>query len=416
VRFVTNEAGDGLRTSSASCVLTLFVKRALTALALAIACLLLVGAAIADAPAPLPPSPQLQNDRANFLKIAEGGVLKINRYWWNPRTHWYNDRLRKPQDGKAPIWTTVHLFSALIGVATADRTQGNVRRLKAFADRSYQEYWDPQVGHIPHTRRHVGGFDPSTREAKGPRAHAFYDDNGWLGLAYLEAYRLTKTPRYLRWADAAFQFMAQTGWAGGVGGGVWWDTGHASRSSESIASGTALAALLYETTHKSSYLRTARQYISWADSHIWDAKNGLYMRDPNSPILMGYVQSPFMLAFVSLCQTTKDDTLCDKAEQLGASSLDQFSDTLSHGPQYDAEYLHWILDVYARDRNPRWYSLAYDNAQRALAHAQNKSGLFLKAWDGSRAPDAPPDALKIDAATLSVFAWLAAAQPPPATR
>jgi uncharacterized protein YyaL (SSP411 family) len=281
-----------------------------------------------------------------------------------------------------------------------------------FADRAFREYWDPQVGHIRHTRRHTGGFDPSTRETKGPRAHAFFDDNGWLGLAFLEAYEITRVRRYLTYADHAFQFIAQAGWADGAGGGVWWDTGHVSRSSESIASGTALAALLYQTTHKRSYLQTAQRYISWADSHIWDAASGLYMRDPSSPILMGYVQSPFMLAFVSLCQTTKNDTLCDKAEQLGDAALTQFTGQLHHGPQYDAEYLHWMLDVYEQDHNPRWYSLALANAQRALDNAPNNQGLFLKAWNGTRAPDAPADSLKIDAATVSVFAWLAGATPP----
>jgi len=136
------------------------------------------------------------------------------------------------------------------------------------------------------------------------------------------------------------------------------------------------------------------------------------MRDVDSPILMGYVQSPMIVGFESLCQTTKNDTLCDKAEQLGDDALSQFTGTLHHGPQYDAVYLHWMLNLYAQDHDPRWYSLAAANAQRALANAQNKQGLFLKAWDGSRAPDAPTDSLKIDAATVSVFAWLAAATPP----
>jgi uncharacterized protein YyaL (SSP411 family) len=172
--------------------------------------------------------------------------------------------------------------------------------------------------------------------------------------------------------------------------------------------------MLYYTTRRKAYLGTTQKFLSWANAHLWDATNGLYMRDVDSPILMGYVQSPFMLAFVSLCQTTKNDTLCDKAEQLGDDALRQFTGTLHHGPQYDAEYLHWMLDVYAQDHNPRWYQLAVANAQRALAHAQNKQGLFLKAWDGSRAPDAPTDSLKIDAATVSVFAWLAAATPPAA--
>jgi uncharacterized protein YyaL (SSP411 family) len=375
---------------------------------------LLVGGA-AGAASALPPAPSggtLKGDQAKYLQLAEQGVENINRNWWNPRTRWYNDRLAKGQDGKAPIWTTVHLFSALNGIAQAAPTVANKRAVEWFADRAYREYWDPQVGHIRHTRRHLGGFDPSTRESKGPRAHAFYDDNGWLGLAFLEAYEITHVSRYLTYADDAFQFIAQTGWADGAGGGVWWDTGHASRSSESIASGTALAALLYQTTHKKPYLQTAQKYISWADSHIWDAQSRLFMRDPSSPILMGYVQSPFMLAFVSLCQTTKDDRLCDKAEQLGNAALTQFTGALHHGPQYDAVYLHWMLDVYAHDHNPLWYGLAVANAQRALANARTKNGLFLRAWDGSRAPDAPTDSLKIDAATVSVFAWLAAAKPP----
>ena len=371
-----------------------------------------LAATVANAPPPAPRGGNLAGSRQKYLQLAETGVRNINRYWWNSRTDWYNDRLARGQDGKASIWTTVHLFSALNGIAQAAPTAANKRAVEWFADRAYREYWNPQVGHIRHTRRHIGGFDPSSRESTGPRAHAFYDDNGWLGLAFLEAYQITRLRRYLTYADDAFQFIARTGWADGAGGGVWWDTGHVSRSSEGIASGTALAALLYQTTRRKSYLQTARKYISWADSHIWDAKNGLYMRDPNSPILMGYVQSPFMLGFVSLCQTTKNDSLCDKAEQLGDSALRQFTGALHHGPQYDAVYLHWMLDVYARDHNPRWYTLAVDNAQRALTGAQNGQGLFLKAWDGSRAPDAPTDSLKIDAATVSVFAWLAAARPP----
>ena len=374
-----------------------------------------LAAVVSNSPPPTPSGGSLPSDQQKYLQLAEIGVKNINRYWFNSRTDWYNDRLAKGQDGKASIWTTVHLFSALNGIAEAAPTAANKRAVEWFADHAYGQYWNPQVGHIRHTRRHIGGFDPSSRESTGPHAHAFYDDNGWLGLAFLEAYEITHVKRYLTYADDAFQFIAQTGWADGAGGGVWWDTGHVSRSSESIASGTALAALLYQTTGKKSYLQTAQKYISWADSHIWDAASGLYMRDPNSPILMGYVQSPFMLAFVSLCQTTKNDTLCDKAEELGDAALTQFTGTLHHGPQYDAVYLHWMLDVYGQDHNPRWYNLAVANAQRALTNAQNKQGLFLKAWDGSRAPDAPTDSLKIDAATVSVFAWLAAATPPSAT-
>jgi glycosyl hydrolase family 76 len=388
--------------------------RALGAVLFVLVCSL-AAAAVADAPrrAVHAKRAALTPQQARFLQLAQSGVQKVGRYWYNRRTGWYNDRLAKGQDGRASIWTTVHLFSTLNGIATASPTAANKRAVERFADGAYRQYWNPQAGHIRHTRRHIGGFNPSSRVPAQAGVHAYYDDNGWLGLAFLEAYRITRVRRYLNYADAAFQFIAQTGWAEGAGGGVWWDTRHTSRSSEGITSATALGALLYETTRKSSYLNTVKGYIGWADSHLWDASNGLYMRDVTSPILMGYVQSPMMIAFLSLCSTTHDDTMCDRAETLGSSALAHFTLNLSHGPQYDAVYLHWMLEVYARDHNPRWYQLAYTNAQQAIARAQNRQGLFLKAWNGGRAPDAPTDSLKIDAATLSVFAWLAAAKPPP---
>lgn len=372
-----------------------------------------VAPAVADAPRPVhAKKSQLSAAQAGYLQLAQQGVRNINRYWWNRRTRWYDDALFSSRDGKASIWTTVHVFSALNGIAQASPTRGNLRTLQRFADAAYGQFWNSHAAYLRGARRWVGGYKPGSRVRSGPRAHAYYDDNGWLGLAYLEAYRSTHIKRYLRYADQAFQFIARTAWARNVGGGIWWDTGHKNRSSEGIASATALGALLYEATHNRYYLNSVKRYIAWADRHIYDARDGLYMRDTDSPILMGYVQSPMMVAYISLCSTTHDDHLCDKAEALGASSLAHFTMNLTHGPQYDAVYLHWMLDVYSRDHDPRWYQLAANNAQRAIANSRNKQGLFLRGWDGRRAPDVPPDSLRIEAATVSVFAWLAAATPP----
>ena len=49
-------------------------------------------------------------------------------------------------------------------------------------------------------------------------------------------------------------------------------------------------------------------------------------------------------------------------------------------------------------------------AGNAQAHARNDGGRYLRAWDGSDITqhEARPNMLQTDAATLELFAWLAA--------
>src|SRR6185437_9469432 len=91
-----------------------------------------LAATVANAPPPTPAGGRLQGDQQKFLQLAEQGVRDINRNWFNSRTDWYNDRLARGQDGKAPIWTTVHLFSALNGIAQAAPTAANKRAVQWF--------------------------------------------------------------------------------------------------------------------------------------------------------------------------------------------------------------------------------------------------------------------------------------------
>jgi uncharacterized protein YyaL (SSP411 family) len=348
--------------------------------------------------------------RAKLLMAAERGVRAAKDQWWDARAGWYRERLNG-NPNLTSIWSVVHLFNTLDALALMDHSRVHIRMLQRFADRMHELYWNPTAGHLPHTRTPVGGYTPLPNQT-GNRVHTFYDDNGWLGLAFFQAYKATGTRAYLAHAKAAFDFISRTGWAAGIGGGVWWDSRHASRSSESISSTTLLAALLYEQTHQARYLGTAKRYIAWADKNIWNADAGLYERDPFSPILMSYVQSPFAAAMASLCRSTRANAWCQRSERLAGAALAHFPHKLSHGPQYDSVYLQWALDIYSHDGNPRLYELAYDNAQRALANAGGANSIYLRDWDGTRAPDAAADSIKIDTSTLQLFAWVAAVKPP----
>ena len=84
------------------------------------------------------------------------------------------------------------------------------------------------------------------------------------------------------------------------------------------------------------------------------------------------------------------------------------------GPQYDSIYLRSLLMLYTIDGKSRWYALAAENARRAYANARDSGGVFSRAWDGGpiTADDLAPGLLQTDAATVSVFAWLAATPAP----
>jgi len=60
------------------------------------------------------------------------------------------------------------------------------------------------------------------------------------------------------------------------------------------------------------------------------------------------------------------------------------------------------------------YALAADNARDAQTRALNGEGLYLLSWNGGTLPvqDALPGMLQTQAATTSLFAWLAVYPPP----
>jgi len=386
------------------------VPRRRTATLLVACALALVCAAAATArttPDPsrfLPPKTQLASERAHFLSVAKKAVSAAHSHWWDSRRRWYDDRLN---DGDryplATIWSIVPLFEAIDGIAIAQPTKGNRAAVGTFAKKA-ERYFDKAL-------KPAGGYAPYPGD-RGGHEQAWFDDNGWWGLAFIDAYRATHNHRYLGDAARALQFIARRGWASN--GGLWWNTSHDHKAGEALASGSALAARLYEFTHKHSYLSTARKFIHWGDGHEWNSRAGLYTQSDRSDSPISYIDGPMIGAHAIICRVANDQAACDKTEQLAQSALQWFGEDLNHGPQYDTIYLRWMLDLSRQDGDPRWYGLAYHNAKRVLANARDSRGLFLRAWDGGSITKHGARAGMIQAhgASASLLAWLAATPAP----
>jgi hypothetical protein len=97
--------------------------------------------------------------------------------------------------------------------------------------------------------RPVPGFGPRPRQHE-PGKTTWFDDNGWWGLAFLDAYNATGNGRYLSDAEIAQNFISVSGWdtTPGRPGGLWWNTNHSFYAGESLAGGTLLSAKLYAIT------------------------------------------------------------------------------------------------------------------------------------------------------------------------
>lgn len=211
--------------------------------------------------------------RKQYLALAEQGVAKTS-LWWDGKLQWYRAYLDDHQ--KRPLlslWDSISMFELLDEVAIAQPTAGNRTAVKSFAA-YYQNYWNPDLEPTP-------AYEPYPGE-RSKNQHTWYDDNGWLGLAFLDADAATGTSHYLPDAERAMAFIEDGGWDVEHGGGMWWDTQHTWLSGEALGADTDLAARLYQVTRKTEYRRLADTWIAWANKHL-RTRTGVYIPTSSIP-------------------------------------------------------------------------------------------------------------------------------------
>jgi hypothetical protein len=370
--------------------------------ALALAICFAGPARAAGAPAP---APALGAAQQHYLSLAKAGVARATQRWSDRRLGWYDARLGdRDRYPLATIWDIVPLFQSIDAIAIAQPTAANrraVARFAAGAERYLNRGLSPVAGYSPY---------PGDR---APNTKTWFDDNGWWGLAFMNAYRATGARRYLADAQHALRYIAAVGWDPREGG-IWWNTGHPYKAGEALASGTLLATLLYEQTHSSFALGQARRYLAWANTSGFSSADGLYAASNVSSTPIDYIQAPLIYAQALLCKLTATAADCERATQLKRVALARFGSLLDFSPQYDAIYLQWMLALQAIDHDPSLYALAESNARNAQTRALGAGGLYLRSWNGQTLPPqyAVAGMLQTHAATTSLFAWLAVYPPP----
>ncbi|MGO8906236.1 MAG: hypothetical protein ACLQMH_11495 [Solirubrobacteraceae bacterium] len=340
------------------------------------------------------PSPHL----LDYQRFAEAGVSQAARWGHGA---WYCEYLRCAH-GPYPlitIWGEVPMFETVDALETAAPSSAHRKLVDRFA-RANERYWD----------RALGGYAPYPGDRAG-NVRAFFDDNGWEGLAFVDAYKADQERRWLYDAQRAFHFIAAHGWDK-ARGGMWWNTSHPYHSGPALAADSLLGALLYGEDHERWQLEDVKKYVDWANANDNHDERQFYLEMPDQPESVNdYVQSPLVYAQYLLCKDGEGESYCERAGRVAATLAEQHVDAYgyeyNYGPEYDASFMHWMMAYGQATGEQYWLTLAEINAAAAATNAANGQGLWLSSWwgGGIEDPETHPNMLRTMAATASLFAW-----------
>ena len=212
--------------------------------------------------APAPPragaaTPALSAPQQHYLALAEQGVARAQLRWRDPRRGWYDARLGdRDRYPLATIWDIVPLFQSLDAIAIASPTPAHRRAVSRFASGA-EHYLNRGLRPVPGYSPYPGDRDRGTE--------TWFDDNGWWGLAFVNAYRATGNRRWLADAQRALRLHRPRRLGSGRGG-IWWNTEHPYKSGPALAPDTLLATLLYQLRHSAFDLAQARRFLAWANT------------------------------------------------------------------------------------------------------------------------------------------------------
>lgn len=164
----------------------------------------------------------------------------------------------------------------------------------------------------------------------GSIGERYYDDNEWLAITFLDAYKRTGNKWLLQKSLQLYKFI-MTGYDNVTGGGIYWKEGDKS-SKNTCSNGPAilLSLRLYEITKNKEFLVTALKLYNWvykylrSDSGIyWDAIKPLKFNHIDKATF-AYNSGTMLEANVCMYTATKGAHYLIEAERIAEASFGYF--------------------------------------------------------------------------------------------
>lgn len=371
------------------------------------AVLLFVGVACQKAPEKTP-----HLDRAkemfervwNAYRVSEYGLF--SEYYPNsykPDLTYFQDSSRKAQKVSF-LWPLSGVFSS-------------VNLLAEMAPETYSVYQDSMVKAVEmyyDNQRLPPGYQayPTIFE----KVDRYYDDNGLVGIDYIDAYEVTGKPEYLEKAKEVMVFIL-SGWDDRWEGAVPWLEGHKDQK-PACSNGKALvlALKLYQSTREKEYLEQGIRFYDWMNKYlrddslniVWNAL--LTEKGEVQKHAYTYNTGTLLQAAVKLYKFTEKQEYLQDARALAEGSYNYYVKFLPDSTPYISD-LPWFVtvlfrgyqDLYEVDQNPKYVDAIIASADYAWENARDQSGLIYNDWTGRKEEMKSPKWLLDEACMIEVY-------------
>jgi uncharacterized protein YyaL (SSP411 family) len=265
-------------------------------------------------------------------------------------------------------------------------------------------------------RKPVGYQAYPTRLEKSDR---YYDDNGLVGIDYIEAYANTKQAHYLKDAKEVFEFII-SGWNTDLEGGVTWLEGvRDMKPACSNGKATVLALKIYEQTKDKYYLDWGMKFYNWMYTHLRSSENIYWndMKTTDRSILKTawtYNTGTMLQSAVSLYKITGKKEYLNEAQLLAEGSYLFFGKKQIDGrisilddPWFTLVLFRGYQDLYEVDKKPKYIDTIIGNINYAWLHARDEKGLVFKDWNAGSDESKTPKWLLNEACIVELYARIA---------
>lgn len=232
---------------------------------------------------------------------------------------------------------------------------------------------------------------------------AFYDDDGWWALAWIDVYDLTRKPEYLATATSIFNTMTGA-WDNTCGGGIWWNTDRKYKNAIAnelfLSVAAHLAARATNATDRATYLSWAAREWAWFQGS--GMINGQHLINDgltptcknNGETTWSYNQGVILGGLTQLSALTGDTTMITTATSIADATLANLTDRNgvlhdvcesncgNDGVQFKGVFLRNLTDLQAVVHNPGYTAFAETNAESIWNTSRGPGYQFGQVWSG----------------------------------
>jgi hypothetical protein len=324
-----------------------------------------------------------------------------------------------PAQGEDKAFSYLWPYSGVVSAANARVMAGLAEAAKddlLSVLTNLEQYWDGQS--------EPPGYDSYVVEYGG--GDKFYDDNEWLGIDFVLAYRGLGDESFMEKARAMWTF-ALSGWSDDMGGGIYWKE-HDFSTKNTCSNGPAavLGLMLYQETGEQDFVDWAIRILQWT-KRLKDPATGVYfdhVREDGSidPAKYTYNTGTPMHANALLYQITGDASYLTEARALAQASLDWFAPestatartegvrVFPNTPWFNSILMRGYMALLEADpeADPACVQAMLDFLRLGWSRARSEQGLLAPDWSGVGPTDAPKwlldqtPAIEIAAAGLEI--------------